>query len=556
MNSINAGNDAGARGAVGEYLLGTWAAQAGITVNKVQSDAHGWDYLLELSRAHMKHGTTSLDLIPCELRCFVQVKVIRSEDGRARIKLSNWHRMVHDLTPWFVLVIVLDENREPAECFLVHIDASWCGRVLKRLRELPEDEGARLHEHHVDVTWVDSDRLAKLHGQALEAGIRFHTGSDPTAYADRKRTWVQEAGYDEERHLLHIEVAATREDEAHTMMADFAIGLLEELPLSLLRIEELRFGIRKPVDTPPPGCRTEIQFADRLPDAETTITLENADQSEVIQLRCDTYSSSNVFPDLPLRFQKIRFAAPLFTATMNIQPSDEVPEGMALMTFRWQFPPLATAAPTPLVDLGRAARAALLLHRSHMAPLRLTVATEGGGFEREGFRANDHLDPESFECWTTIDRAHQIASWFRLAADALVIPSSLLPQAQAIAFLSSVIVDKCSSASFRANVEVETLPDAERAALVTSTSVCIGERVIGACVALIGSPNWSPIGGCKHRLEVTGASTRIMKQFDVQATRWTEYDVGTAVAEARAALEDEGITIVICPDDHPSEDAA
>lgn len=546
--------EAKAIGDIGECELRKWARQVGITANPVQCDEHGWDFILELPRGHMRSGSLSLDLIPCEFRCFVQVKTLTSEEGRTRINLANWRRMVHDPAPWFVLIVVLSAEREASSAFLVHVDENWCSRVLQRLRELPEAEAERIHERNLDVTWSETDRLPKLHGESLNARLRFHCGDDQNSYLDRKRTWVRDAGYGEGRHRLDFAIAGTEDEDPAEMMADFAVGLRPALPVRIIEAAETRFGISKPFDmSPPPDGRTEIQFVDRPPDEETLITIETADRNEVVHLRCATFASGRVFPDLPERYQKVRFVAPMFSATMQITPAPE-----ASMMLRWQFPAPESAGTVTLGDLGRAARAILLLHTSRENPVRLSVRGTRGSFTRDDFSASHSvLTPDDLQAWTALDRAHQIAGRFRLSDDTLVVPRLLLKQRSALESLSVAMCGTVSDASFSATTTFAEPPTDTQAGITVLEAAVVGDRVLGAVVALVGTPQWAPLALGGYQMEATGAVAQVLRRFNVSREEWNDFDQRGTLEAARAELEQQGVSLVICPDDdyHPDETA-
>ena len=58
-------NESDSLGRLAEQEFSTWATRGGITVNKVDVDRHGWDFILQIPyRNEDRSGAPSLDLPP------------------------------------------------------------------------------------------------------------------------------------------------------------------------------------------------------------------------------------------------------------------------------------------------------------------------------------------------------------------------------------------------------------------------------------------------------------------------------------------------------------
>ena len=545
--------EAKAIGDLGELELERLARQVGMATNRVKCDEHGWDYLVELPRSHLQRGALSLDLAPCESHCFVQVKTITSPDGRARIALSNWNRMIKGLEPWFVMIVVLNADREPSEAYLVHVDKEWCSRVLERLRDLPESEAQALHKHWLDVSWKDHQRLSKLHGRVLDQEMRFHLGADLPSYMALKRSWVEEAGYQANRHRLTITVAASEADDASRMKAELAVGLRDRLPVKALKAEEIRFGIAKTM-LEENDVETYVELPNRQPDARTTITLEKRDHSEVLELLCDTYAAVAIFPDLPEKYRFVRCVARFVSVTWSHERSEALPEGQMMLTSTWVVAGPPESQLCNIEELGVAARAAMLLHSSAITPLSFTVQNvDGVGFSRTDLGGGGGIDPHCLYFWKAIDSAHRLATHFRLSREMEVDATLLATRANDLGFLASCLAQPGKPARFSGDGVLPGPIVAESAALIVAPFVQIGAYVVGLCVAIVGRPEFIPLGSNRYRIEVGDGSVRTMKEFCIPTARWTEADLADVMEVARRTLDGEGIALVIVPEDEPQE---
>ncbi len=100
-------------GDLGEFTLGQWCSQVGITPNPVQKDKTGWDGLLEFPLFHdlsfNPHVPLDRGLDP--LRCFVQVKSTDKRPGKWKVKLSNLSLFALNPYPAFLLVFEFELYR-------------------------------------------------------------------------------------------------------------------------------------------------------------------------------------------------------------------------------------------------------------------------------------------------------------------------------------------------------------------------------------------------------------------------------------------------------------
>jgi len=536
-------------GKVGEKFVGLWASQAGITSTLVQEDENGWDYYLELPRGSTGSSPLALDLLPCTLSCFIQVKTITSGEKRSRIKLSNWQKMVSSLAPWFVLVLVLDEHNEANEAFLVHVDSDQVADILKRLRETPPEQLFQLHKHHLDVTWRDLHLLEPPYSAALDDALRRHIGADPAVYAIAKRHWIETVGYDEVVQQFRATVDASSADEAKEMMVDLVVGLREEVPCSALKTADIRFNIEGPMQNLGEGTLS----VDLTPEDEAILELATNDGTERAVMKCDVFSSKPHLPDLEERFHKHRLVAPFFAVQFKVESAlDEDSPGRAAfhLNMKWELGPIDWEGQHRLADLAAAGKACRILAKSQKEPVSITIQRRGRTIlQRDNFQATALLDQGALAVWLTVVRAEQIARYYDLPDHLEVDLDTLMSRAKEVRLLADSL-----EALPRIFQWGATTTDSLALALdqpISLLSVCVikmNDWTVARCIALVGLPQWSAEEDGTFRLNVPGAELRVVCDARISASI-DGVEVFESLKElAMTQLNSEGIAVTVIPD--------
>lgn len=189
--------------------------------------------------------------------------------------------------------------------------------------------------------------------------MKAAVGSSPVVYEERKRHWRETAG--QRSHHATIVTAASGDGRgASELMVDFALGLTTRLPSELKRIEEVRFGVPRPVKLPP----KEVFITAKLRPSRVTVEIlplqQAAPAAEVflgvpslVRMSARFYHPRSVFPFIENKYLRYRIATEYFDFTFS-------GEGKPQINFRF-LPPDAPRQRVRLGALAEAADALLLL---------------------------------------------------------------------------------------------------------------------------------------------------------------------------------------------------
>jgi hypothetical protein len=354
-------------GDVGENWVQLWASQAGITANPTRRDEFGWDFCLQVRRDEAAPAAIPLDRLPPELTCMVQVKTTLVGAKSEHVTLSNWQRMVKDPLPWFFARVVLNEEGEPENVYLVHVDENWMEQVLRRLRASSSEEKSKLNRQTLALTWTDAEAIPPPFARSLRERLQAAV-SDPTAYVEQKARNFRDLGYSRARYKIRLGTPLKRTPDDIALAVDFAIGLIPRLPISALTVSDVRFGISHLLEDSPDLEGGSMEFTSVPSIGTTKLSFSNRKRTSSVMLECETYVPTLLFPKLPEQYFKARFVAPMVSIVTNPKASG--------MKIGWQLP--EDEAPVLLSDLTTAGVLATLFAKATVGN-PVTVAYEKSG---------------------------------------------------------------------------------------------------------------------------------------------------------------------------------
>jgi hypothetical protein len=249
-----------ATGKTGERLLGVWASQAKMSYNpSLEEDKNGWDSILEFE---LENNSLPRDKTFNHIKCFIQVKTTKSANIQDDITLSNWENMLKNPLPFFILGIKLDENENPIELFLTHINEAWIGKIIKRLRENGNQK--KLNKQTMSYKPNLSDKVEIISGHAIKERIIMEMKGSMNDYIFQKNQWLNTVGYEDYSGEVKFNIIGSKND-----IIDFSIGLKKSIEVSQCSIkEDIRFGIpgnetsfdNGLIEINPPGIDVKVQF--------------------------------------------------------------------------------------------------------------------------------------------------------------------------------------------------------------------------------------------------------------------------------------------------------
>jgi hypothetical protein len=521
-------------GDAAEAVFASWCAQANIIASPPQKDRGGWDFHLSLPYGN------HLDLIdaPPVQTCYVQVKGHLGADGSPpNIKLSNWHRMISQATPWFVCVVLLDRDAAPQSCVLVHIGEAWVTRARKRIWENLAGEKAPLHDLTMACTWNDSEVLSAMHGRQLLAAIRSHVG-DQRAYFEAKQSWHDDAGVDGGKHLLSITWDREVSDQ---VLCDFALGKRKSIGVTKLEEGEIRFGIPihrntwNDVVIETPGPRSIGTTRLRVKRAKIP--------RDTVEVELDTLSAKSIFPFLSSDYHRIRLVAPLIS--VEIHPRR--PSGQLLF---WNFGVDADEE-VSLYHLERAARTVRAL-REEGAEIEALIPPDGRSIPLPiDYDATLNMTGAIDELVEAACNAGQIARVFGLDLDGLLVtPASLVEDAKGLSVLAMLYSGNTSPTTMTIQDPDAARFDGKSLGRVIAIGAWIGRRCLLQCTVVTGLGRASEDSS---RLSLEGVRLTQVERIIIDLDRTTPAEADARVAEmlrhARAELEREGHLLVAVKND-------
>ncbi len=510
-------------GDLAEEQVTLWATQAGINIGEPKRDRTGWDLEFEFPPDVQHISTSLLDRRPPDLVCKVQVKGTRVRGKRSEsIKLDNWERFAKSPQPCFYMILEYEEGPAPVAAFLVHVGKDWIEKVLHRLRKEASIAGTsrgkrkgggkkrlkKLHEQSMSVSWSDADRLAELNGDTMAQAIRLAVG-DPKAYAEKKIHWINTLGYGERNMQVSFSTAA--DADTYEQMADFALGIVEQLPVTGIQTRDLRFGIPLPRDDSPPIDGILSEFGPSS-IGESTLVVSAADGLRNVSLCCATRTSMSVFPFLPKEHWKIRCTTPFISFTIRVSDSS--------MAFEFN-----TGDPSKPVSLGEfsdLAEVIAIFHQSKGDDIKISIelALWSEPVSLGGSTTAPTIEHGMLELCDAAGQAGLIASSFGLDRAHQVVPLDLLDYAKGLAVMHAVISPE--AVEFTATCPMDERPEkSDTVALLIVPSVPVGNVILTVIAAITGDWRTEP-DGQKILLSVTG-HPRIMFKEAVLKANWTAW---------------------------------
>lgn len=298
-------------GKMGERYFDAWCASAGITSNNSNTDETGWDYLLEFPFIQKKG--VPLDEQGAAFECKVQIKSTDDRKGKWSIKLSNLKRFVNTPLPSFFVFLEFDNIDTPQSGYIVHVDETLIGKILKRLRELDEiEEDVKLNKKTFTIHYDESHKLAELNGNCLKQSFEQYIGDSFEEYITDKRRIIKTVGFSEGAGEITF---STKGEESTLELVKASVGISDFAEIYDIVSRHKRFGIlsQKPQFNYPVA---QLKFDNIKPQSIGKIRFKESKYSSYISLPAKLYISplNTVIPDT---FRLFRVAGASFEFLIN-----------------------------------------------------------------------------------------------------------------------------------------------------------------------------------------------------------------------------------------------
>lgn len=239
--------------ALAEHELEGWALELGATPQRPTRDETGWDWLVEFPGTDLKGPR---DKAPPALRCYFQVKSTVKDPASVAVKLSALKHLCDLAEPAFVLIVQKDKEGGTKRAWLVPVDSTLMGRVLRRCRELSVNEVEQLPNRvHLVLRGSDQQELRPPGPGSLWSAITAHVGNGVEAYRISKAQWRKTLGYEDGELEFVVHARHKSLEEAESALVDTMLGL-RRLDFSSSEHYDPRFGLRVRLEGMPggPGC--------------------------------------------------------------------------------------------------------------------------------------------------------------------------------------------------------------------------------------------------------------------------------------------------------------
>ena len=338
-------------GILGELKLGELCSQSSMVSNPAKRDVYGFDNLVQLN---FDHNAVAHDLVPAPTRAYVQAKATQKKSGSIGVRLTNWQHMIADPEPWFVFVCEVSATREVTDVYLVHINEHWMEKALRRLRKYSA-RGKPLGDREMVVTYGQSDRLQRIHGEVLRQRIRDAIGDDAEAYRERKKRFYATCGYSADAHRVTVRFPKKPMNEHYLDWTNVSLGLMSDLNVEHIKVMDQRFG-EAIVKLESQGGKLSIRVN---PIQSAQLQLFN-DKYGNLSTRVDFFSTFAI-PQIPTELSKVRMRVGPFSLYVDTGKSVGEDNNTCSLNSRlsWDFDEQCA-----LSKMGDGARAMRLLCRA------------------------------------------------------------------------------------------------------------------------------------------------------------------------------------------------
>jgi hypothetical protein len=225
-------------GRMGESTFALWCSSENLAFNQAKVDKTGWDFFVEWPRTFGTNFPRDMQETPIE--CRIQVKATDGRSRKWKIKLSNLERLTKALTPVFFCFIEFDGTANAKAAYIVHLDDSLIGKILKKIRQLESENPEKLlNQVEVNISYGDEHRFDDLSGKGVKEIIENYLIDGMSKYIERKKNWLSTLGFEKGRYRLTFTV----DEENHNNILNASLGAEASVLVSNVKAFHLRFDV-------------------------------------------------------------------------------------------------------------------------------------------------------------------------------------------------------------------------------------------------------------------------------------------------------------------------
>jgi len=316
-------------GRLGEATFEQWCNQVDLVANKSIVDKYGWDYRVETEKQADENIPLDISNTYCEY--VFQIKSTDRKTKKIQIRLSNIARLAKSPLPCFYHILEFESKNNPVNAYLIHVDKRLIERVLRRLRKISKDQNKSPHKSYITLTYDAENLISPLNGTGLRRKINSYIQNDFAAYIDHKMDLIKSVGYEYGVKQINFNTELPEEylDSPAEYLVDFALGIIDELPMNDLRLFDIRFGVPIPeLKTPTSGGTLEIINRDSFGDSFLKFKCEK--NSREVILRAKSFFAHGIPKEIFQNYPKFRFTTQFMNFIFD--------ENLKKCSINFQFP--------------------------------------------------------------------------------------------------------------------------------------------------------------------------------------------------------------------------
>lgn len=479
------------QGQLGQDLFATWATMASVVANPASKDLSGWDFLVDLPPPKPQGYPKT---------CKVQVKTLADGESNTQVRLSNCRRMVVEAIPWFIVIIRFGANGDVKDVGLIAVVEDVIKRMVESIATMKSGK-KQLNRRRLTFGLAGAKAVAgpPFH-QSLFAEMRSAIG-DQHAHVLAKQAARKSAQEAHPESSGSFKVKSTSNDEAFRAMAEFAVGIREDLPLERFSLSERVLGVEGPEEV---HTNTSLKLPDLPSVGKSRLVVSQPTKFVRLERSFETHFAHQVFPFLPRTHALARLVSPYLTIILE----------SATSKFRFNFlvERLKGKEPVSASELGQACEFFLALGdregRDTRAELFLPKAETPVVLKPNLSRSTD-ISTELKEVLTTCRNAWRVLDRLGMSED-LVSPLEL----QARSKMIGVCAEALSGRPPEMGVSF-TIPESAIDSVVTSETATTfvmrfptSTRSVFVVLALMGRP--SRVVGTSDQVEMPAGRPEVL----------------------------------------------
>lgn len=227
-------------GRMGETYFNNLCATVGLTCNGSSSeDNTGWDFIVEYP--HEYDDVVLADKKPAPKEFKIQIKATDKKKRKLPILLSNLMRLCNTPLPSFILFLEYDNESQPVNVFLVHINKEIIFNVLKSARENSTSKARKnFNKKTLTIKYDESNKLSCLTGNSFIKAINSYIPKGMNEYVKEKQHQLKTLGYEKSWGQMKFKASSLGTEND---LVSASLGWIDRIKVTDVMTFDARFEI-------------------------------------------------------------------------------------------------------------------------------------------------------------------------------------------------------------------------------------------------------------------------------------------------------------------------